>query len=83
MAAGYCEHSDDGKVFYLRILCVSPGLQRMGVGSKLIRHLKETLTDMDICSIYLTTHKESPARSFYERNGYRVSSEAIVMVHKW
>lgn len=82
-AAGYREYDADGTVFYLRTLCVSPVLQRKGVGSRLMRHLKKTLTDMGVNSIYLVTHRGTPAEVFYERNGYVVSSEDIVMVHEW
>lgn len=82
-AAGYLEQSDKSRVFYLRSLCVRRDLHGKGVGSRLLKHLEQTLQEMDVNLIYLITHKGGQAEAFYERNGYRVSSEDIVMIHKW
>ena len=82
-ATGYREYDADATIFYLRTLCVSPAFQRKGIGSKLMRRLKETLTEMGIRSVYLLTDRGTPAETFYEKNGYRVSPQDILMFHEW
>ncbi|HEX2729130.1 MAG TPA: GNAT family N-acetyltransferase [Rubrobacteraceae bacterium] len=82
-AAGYREQDADRIIFYLSVLCVSPAYQRKGIGSRLMRHLKETLTEMGIRSIYLLTDRGTPAETFYEKNGYKVSPQDILMFHEW
>ena len=64
-------------------MCVRSDAQGNGVGSRLMRRLKEELGKMGVNLIYLTTHRGGPAESFCKRNGYRVSDEEVVMVHEW
>ncbi len=82
-AAGYREYDEDGESFYLRTMCVRPDSQGKGVGSKLLRRLKETLTGMDVHSIYLHTDKGAQAETFYEKYGHEVSPDDRVVVHEW
>ncbi len=82
-ATGYREPDDVCDVFYLNALCVRPDKQGRGVGSRLLEHLKEHVEKSGINTIYLITHKGTPAESFYKKNGYRVSEEDIVMICEW
>jgi aminoglycoside 6'-N-acetyltransferase I len=82
-ATGYREPDDRREVFYLKTFCVRPDAQGTGVGSRLIGHLKEHLAQNGVNTIYLITHKGTPAESFYKKNGYTVNSEDIVMTHEW
>ena len=82
-ATGCCEQDDKKEVFYLDTLCVRPGVQGSGVGSRLLEHLKGHLEQRGVNSIYLITHRDTPAESFYKKNGYRVSNEDIVMICEW
>lgn len=82
-AVGYIEQDDEREIYCLKILCVRPDAQGKGVGSRLMQRLKEKLGKMGVNSIYLTTHKETPAESFYKKIGYRVSHEDVVMIHEW
>ena len=82
-ATGYREPDDRRDVFYLKTFCVRPDAQGTGVGSRLIGHLKERLGEGGVNTIYLITHKGTPAEAFYRKNGYRVSSEDIVMTQEW
>lgn len=81
--AGHREQDADSVVFYLGVLCVAPALQRRGIGSGLMQHLKATLTEMGIRSIYLLTSRDTPAEAFYKRNGYRISEEDVMMFQEW
>ena len=82
-ATGCCEQDDKKEVFYLETLCVRPDIQGKGVGSRLLGHLKGRLDKSGVNTIYLITHKGTPAESFYKKNGYRVSEEDIVMICEW
>jgi aminoglycoside 6'-N-acetyltransferase I len=82
-ATGYREPDDVREVFYLKTFCVKPDAQGTGVGSRLIRSLKQQLGKSGVNTIYLITRKETPAEEFYKKNGYRVSVEDIVMTFKW
>jgi predicted enzyme involved in methoxymalonyl-ACP biosynthesis len=48
-----------------------------------MQRLKEKLEKMGVNLIYLTTHKGTPAESFYKKIGYRVSDEDVIMTHEW
>ncbi len=82
-ATGCPEQEDTQEVFYLETLCVKPDMQGRGVGSRLLEHLKGHLDKSGISTIYLITHKGTPAESFYKKNGYRVSEKDIVMIYEW
>jgi aminoglycoside 6'-N-acetyltransferase I len=81
-ATGYREPDDRRDVFYLKTFCVRPDAQGTGVGSRLLGHLKERLGGCGVNTIYLITHKGTPAEAFYRKNGYGVSSEDIVMTQE-
>ena len=82
-AAGYREQDDRWEVFYLDTLCVGPDAQGSGVGSRLLDRLKDELEKTSINSIYLITHRGTPAENFYRKNGYRISEEDVVMICEW
>lgn len=82
-AVGYIEQDDEREIFCLKTLCVRPDAQGRGVGSRLMQLLKDKLGKMGVNFIYLTTHKETPAESFYKKIGYRVSHEDVIMIHEW
>ena len=80
-AAGYREPGDRGSVFYLRILCVSPHARRRGVGRKLLERMEGALEE-EVRLIYLITHRNTPAQTFYENGGFRTSPEDILMLRE-
>jgi aminoglycoside 6'-N-acetyltransferase I len=82
-AVGYREPTDAGEVFHLSIFCVRPDVQRTGVGSRLLDRLEQRLNESGVNTVYLGTHKGTPAEAFYRRHGYEVSDEEIVMSHEW
>lgn len=82
-ATGYREPDDKRDVFFLQTFCVRPDAQGSGVGSRLIGHLRDHLGKRGVNTIYLITHKGTPAEAFYKKNGYTVNSEDIVMTCEW
>lgn len=78
-ALGYREPTDVGDVFHLSIFCVRPDVQRTGVGSRLLRNLEDRLREIGANTVYLGTHKGTPAEAFYRKHGYTVSHQEIEM----
>lgn len=82
-AAGYREPDDVREIFYLRTFCVRPDTQGTGVGSALLGRLKSHLGERGVSSIYLLTHRGTPAERFYARHGYTENADDIVMTLEW
>ena len=78
-AIGYREPMDEGDVFHLSIFCVRPEVQRTGVGKRLLRTLEECLCEAGVGTVYLGTHRGTPAEALYATHGYRASAEEIEM----
>ena len=82
-ATGYPQPDDRREVFFLRTLCVGPEAQGTDVGSRLIGHLKENLGKGGVNTNYLITHEGIPAKRFYDKHGYKINHEDIVMAREW
>ncbi len=81
-AVGYCEQWFDNTHFYLKEMCVRTGMQRKGIGTRLIDHLERALAEMNVDRVYLLTMKDGQAEAFYAKNGYRTSPRMILMSHR-
>lgn len=57
---------------YFRIedICVSPDMQRKGIGGELLKRIAFELRNKNIDSIVLNTIKDFPAYKFYLMNGF-------------
>lgn len=82
-ATGWREPDDRREVYYLKTFCVSPNAQGTGVGSRLLARLEEYLDECGVNTIYLVTHRNTPAEGFYRKNGYTVNPEDVVMTREW
>ncbi len=82
-ATGWREPDDRREVYYLKTFCVSPNAQGTGVGSRLLARLEEYLDECGVNTIYLVTHRSTPAEGFYRKNGYTVNPEDVVMTREW
>ena len=78
-AIGYREPTDEGDVFHLSIFCVRPDVQRTGVGTRLLRILEGSLREARVGTVYLGTHKGTPAEAFYAKHGYWTNAKEIEM----
>jgi len=66
----------DGDRFYIRSMAVKPGLQRGGVGQRLLEALEEHARQSGFDKLYLYTTFVLPgARRLYEKNGFYVVRE--------
>lgn len=62
---------------HLDLLAVAPAYQRLGIAHQLLRWLEECAKTAGTFNVELEVRaKNDGARSFYERMGYRVTSEA-------
>jgi ribosomal protein S18 acetylase RimI-like enzyme len=63
----------EGKLFYLREMCVATHRQGRGIGSQLYEVLEGELATGDVRAVYLATGRDIPAVRFYQRLGFRCS----------
>ena len=71
LAFGWSERWVNGWHFHLKEMCVAPHVQRQGLGGKLIVELEQHLLRQEISRVFLETGHSAPARTFYERHGYK------------
>lgn len=64
------------------IIAVDPKSQGCGVGSKLIKHYQSLLGDSIKVLDVVTQGVNIPARCFYEKNGYTITSKTYIY-HLW
>lgn len=69
---------DAGDEAKLRQMAVRPGLQRGGLGRRLVRHGEAVLEALGACSVRLSARDS--AVGFYERLGYVAEGESFVEV---
>ncbi|MBD2614598.1 MAG: GNAT family N-acetyltransferase [Nostoc sp. ZfuVER08] len=81
--AGYCKQGQKSKSFYLEEICVRPDNQRQKIGTKLLDKLMQTLTSIEVKSVYLLTNKDGQAEAFYTKHGYQRKQEMIFMTKKF
>ena len=74
LAFGWGERWVNGWHFHLKEMCVAPHVQRRGLGGKLIAELEQQLLRQGIRRVFLETGHTAPARTFYERHGYKQAS---------
>jgi aminoglycoside 6'-N-acetyltransferase I len=79
-AMGHVEQWQRGKKhFYLVEMCVLPNHQQRGLGASLMQTLCGDLAKTGVEVIYLLTAQDSAAQGFYEKLGFEVNPEMILM----
>ena len=76
---GWVEFRRTGDELFLRQLYISPGHQRRGIGSQVLRLLREEQRG-SAESMALFVLKNNPAFRFYERHGFEVVRETHNML---
>lgn len=69
----------EGLEYYIDEFCVSDQLQGRGIGSWFMNKIEEDIEMRGMCAIMLNTVKGYPAQRFYEKNGFKVIKEMIVL----
>ena len=78
-ALGNIERWDEIRHFHLREMCVVGAQQRRGIGAALMNALEANLASKGVERLYLHTARDTPAQSFYEKQGLAVSTRMIMM----
>lgn len=78
-AFGHLEVWGKSRYFNLREMCVAQNRQRQGVGTELMNALIDELKNQSVEKLYLHTARDTDARAFYEKHGFRVSEKMVMM----
>jgi len=68
-----------GDEYFINELGVLPGRQRKGIGSQLLRYVREQLRQEGVQYISLLTERGIPAEQFYLKEGFQKSKDVIYM----
>lgn len=78
---GFSETYNDGVDFYIKEMCVSTSVQRLGLGTALLTDLERHIAATGARKMYLLTARDTSAESFYAQRGYYVSDKMVMMGH--
>lgn len=81
-ALGISEPWHEGTHFYLKEMCISPALQRQGLGTRLMEHLLRELAGRDTKRVYLLTARGDVSEAFYSKTGFYTSPKMILMARR-
>ena len=82
MAMGHVRKWWQGDEYFIYELCVDTSNQRTGVGTKLMREIKDMLRKEDVGFITLLTERDIPAEAFFKKNGFNESNTNLFMFTK-
>jgi ribosomal protein S18 acetylase RimI-like enzyme len=71
---GWMQVAEEGRAFFLKQFFIAPRFQRRGIGTMLLQGLIARASHAGK-AVTLGVVKGNPARSLYERHGFRVTSE--------
>lgn len=81
LALGYRRRHPAGDFFLLDEMCVESGMRRGGVGNWLVARLRHDLAEEGVSRVVLLTAWDSPARHFYEKNGFHEAASTVLMIY--
>ena len=79
MSIGMKKPWKEGMEYYIDEFCVSYKLQGRGIGSWFMKKIEEDIKKHGMCAIMLNTEKGYPAQRFYEKNGFKVIRDMIIL----
>lgn len=65
--------------YYIDELCIKFELQGKGIGSKFIELIEEDIKLQCMNGIILNTERNYPSQTFYEKNGFEVIEDLIIL----
>lgn len=68
-----------GMEYYIDEFCIKFELQGKGIGSKFIKMIEENLKLQGMNGIILNTERNYPSQTFYEKNGFEVIEDLIIL----
>lgn len=68
-----------GFEYYIDQFCVSYEMQGSGIGSWLINAIEKDIKEQGMNGIILNTERNYPAQEFYEKNGFKLLDDLVVL----
>ena len=68
-----------GREYVIDEFCVSPDLQRSGIGTALLQHVRNELTAEGFVGMFLNTRRGYPSEAFYLKNGFVHADDMIAL----
>lgn len=69
----------NGMEYYIDEFCIGYDFQGKGIGSLFLKGIEVLLADENVEGMILNTERDYPACKFYEKNGFRVLGNLIVL----
>lgn len=69
----------EGFEYYIDEFCVSDKMQGKGIGSWFIKAIEKDIKEQGMNAIILKTENGFPAKKFYEKNGFKILDDLIVL----
>jgi GNAT superfamily N-acetyltransferase len=80
LSAGMKKPWVKGMEYYIDEFCVSHKMQGKGIGSRFMKAIEENIRRKGLGGIILNTEKGFPSQRFYEKNGFKVIKDMIILV---
>ncbi|KAJ50225.1 GNAT superfamily N-acetyltransferase [Clostridium tetanomorphum] len=68
-----------GMEYYIDEFCIGDGFQGKGIGSLFLKDIEKLLYDEKVEGMILNTERDYPSCKFYEKNGFQVLGNLIVL----
>lgn len=68
-----------GMEYYIDEFCISYDLQEKGIGSSFLKDIEELLIDEKVEGMILNTERDYPSCNFYEKNGFKILGNLVVL----
>lgn len=69
-----------GPEYFIDEFCISPAVQRKGIGTSMIEYAKQQLAAQGFVDMVLNTEKGYPSEKFYIKNGF-VQKESLIFMY--
>ncbi|WP_027632862.1 GNAT family N-acetyltransferase [Clostridium hydrogeniformans] len=69
----------EGMEYYIDQFCVSYKMHGRGIGSWFMKEIEESIKNQGMNGIILHTEKGYPSQMFYEKNGFKIINDLIVL----
>ena len=69
----------NGMEYYIDEFCISKNLQGQGIGSKFLDLIDLDIKSRGMNAMILNTEKNYPSRKFYEKNGFQVLEDLVIL----
>ena len=69
----------EGFEYYIDEFCVSYEMQGRGIGSWFIKAIEEDIREQGMNGMILNTEKDYPSKKFYEKSGFKILGDLIVL----